>query len=546
MFKVIKVLKVLNDFKDLKKITLSYNFLQKTPFAEYKIVTKHNNYIQIQKNKKSTQMNPTLFTLAWRETIRSAYWGKSLATNIGLGLLALYLSANFLFLGFAIPEILVKQFPDVDPVSKFNSILLAYFGIDLIIRQLMQKLPTVSFKPLLVLNIRRRLIVNYLMLRSVFNFFNLLPFFLLVPVTFKLVAPAHPLFSTISWFIAIVIFIFSNHFLAIYLKWRFNEAEYGFFILLAALAGLFAINHFGIVDLSGGLGQLLDLILVNPVFAIVLFLLPVLFYFLNVRFLLSRMFVNLVSGKQKAVKVSDYSWFDKLGDTGRFIALEMRLIWRNKRPRSTAILTVIMFAYGLLIYRGTEGRELPEFIFILGGIMLVGMFSISYGQFFPAWHSNYFSMLMCQRLKMKQFLQSFYVLVTVVSVSCYFITLPYALMHTKIIYTHFAMLLYNLGVNIPVIFFIGLFSKKRLDLQSSSVMNYQGVGASQWLAGLPMFLGPIALFYLFKLAFGVVGGYVGLGVMGFIGILFHSAIINFFSIKYLKQKHQLIKNYKNS
>jgi len=491
-------------------------------------------------------MNPTLISLAWRETVRSAYWGKSLATNIGLGFLALYFSLSFLVLGFAIPEILTKEFPDADPVSKFNSILLAYFAIDLIMRQLMQKLPTVSFKPLLLQNIRRRKIANYLMIRSVFNFFNVLPFFLLLPVTFSLVAETHSGVATISWFLVIFMLIFSNHFLAIYLKWRFNEAEYGFFILLGVLVAVFAVNHFGIVDLSGAMGKLLDLILVNPALAILLILLPVVFYFLNVNFLLSRMFVNLVSGKQKDEKVSDYSWLNKLGETGRFIALELRLIWRNKRPRSVAMMTVIMFAYGLLIYRGEPGKELPEFVFILGGIILVGMFSISYGQFFPAWHSNYFSMLMCQRLKMKQFLQSFYMLVTVVSVACYFITLPYALMHTKVIYTHLAMLLYNLGVNIPLIFFIGLYSKKRLDLNQSSVMNYQGMGASQWVAGLPMLFGPIALFYLFKLAFGVMGGYIGLGILGLMGILFHSVIIDYFSKRYLKQKHKLIKNYKNS
>ena len=55
-------------------------------------------------------MNQNLFSLAWRETIRSAYWGKSIATNIGLGILALYLSANFLFLGIFIPKILAESF----------------------------------------------------------------------------------------------------------------------------------------------------------------------------------------------------------------------------------------------------------------------------------------------------------------------------------------------------------------------------------------------------------------------------------------------------
>jgi hypothetical protein len=491
-------------------------------------------------------MNQNLFSLAWREITRSAYWSKSLATTIGLGLLVVYFSANFLVLGFFIPEIIAKQFPDADPISKFNGFILAYFATDLIMRQLLQKLPTVSFKPLLVLNFRRRRIVNYLMLRSVFSVFNVLPYLLLVPVTFKMVAPTQPLISTISWFLGIVILIFSSHFLAIYLKWKFNEAEYGFFILLGIIAALFAVNYFGIIDFSGTLGKLMDLILKYPAITLSLLLIPVLLYWLNVKFLLSRIYLNLVVTKQKDEKVRDYSWLNKLGDTGRFIALEMRLIWRNKRPRSVAMMTVLMLFYGLLIYRVQPGREVPEFAFILGGIIMVGMFSIAYGQFFPAWHSNYFSMLMCQPLRMKQFLQSFYMLVTVISITCYFLTLPYALIFPKTIYTHFVMLLYNLGINIPVILFIGLFSKKRLDLSQSSMMNYQGVGASQWLAGLPIMLGPILFFYLFKFAFGSIGGYVGLGILGITGIILQPVIVEYFAKRYLKQKHQLIKNYKNS
>jgi hypothetical protein len=491
-------------------------------------------------------MNQNLFTLAWRETVRSAYWGKSLATSIGLGFLALYFSANFLFLGIFIPKILAEEFPNADPANKFNSLVLAYLGIDLIIRQLMQKLPTVSFKPLLLMNIRRKTIANYLMVRSLLSLFNLLPFFLFVPSFIKLVIPAYGVFAALAWFLAMVTLVFSSHFLAIYLKWRLNEAEYGFFILLAALAGLFAINYYGIVDLSGGMGKLLDLILANPILFIALLILPVAFYFLNIRFLLSRMFINTLGAKQKEEKIRDYSWLDRMGETGRFIALELKLIWRNKRPRSVAMMTVIMLSYGLLVYKDQHGQPPPEFIFILGGIILVGMFSVSYGQFFPAWHSNYFSMLMCQRLTMKQFLRSFYMLVTVVSVICYFLTLPYALLYPKVIYTHLAILLYNLGVNIPIMFFIGLYSKKRLDLNQSSVMNYQGVGASQWIAGLPMMLGPIGLFYLISLAFGSIGGYIGLGVIGLIGILLNPIIIDFFSKQYRKQKHQLIRNYKNS
>lgn len=491
-------------------------------------------------------MNSKLFHLAWREITRSAYWSKSIAATIGIGFLVLYFSANFLVLGFLIPEILAKQFPDADPVSKFNGFILVYFAFDLIMRQLLQKLPTVSFKPLLLQNIRRKQIVNYLMLRSVFSFFNVLPFLLLIPVTFKMVVPNQPLISIVGWFLGIVILIFSNHFLAIFLKWRFNETEYQFFILFGIIAALFAVNFYGLIDFSGALGKLMDLILVHPLLTLSLVLLPILIYWLNVRFLLNRMFLNLVATKQKDEKVRDYSWLNKLGDTGRFIALEMRLIWRNKRPRSVALMTVVFLFYGLLLLRNEPGREVPEFAYIFSGVIMVGMFSISYGQFFPAWHSNYFSMLMCQPLRMKQFLLSFYMLVTVVSVASYVATLPYMFLQTKIVFTNLSMLLYNLGVNVPIIFWIGLFSKRRLDLNQSSVMNYQGMGASQWLGGLPLILGPWLLFYGLKFLIGTNGAYIALGSVGLTGILFHSVIIDFFSKKYLKQKHQLIKNYKNS
>lgn len=491
-------------------------------------------------------MNQQLFSLAWKESVRSSYWGKSLATNIGLGFLALYFSVNFLVLGLAIPRIFASQFPNVDPVSKFNSFVLGYFFVEQIIRLLMQKLPTISFRPFLLMNIRRKTIGHYLMFRSLINFFNILPLFLLVPVTISMVNDSYSALATAGWFMAVFLMMITNHFLAVYIKWRFNEAEYGFLIMLGILAGLFCINYFGIINLTGVVGLLLDIILLHPYMAFLMVMLPLLLYLLNYRFLLSRMFINLLTARQKEENIRDFSWLDKLGETGRFIALELKLIWRNKRPRSQAMMTVIMFAYGLLIYRGQGGQEPPEFIFILGGIMMVGLFSTSYGQFFPAWHSNYFSMLMCQCLKMKEFLQSFYRLVTVVSVACYFITLPYAFMYTKIIYTHLVLLLYHLGVNIPIIFFIGLYSKKRLDLNQSSVMNYQGMGASQWLGGMPMFLIPMGLFYLVKIFSDATTGYIVLGGLGILGIVFHPVIINYFSKEYLKKKHQLINNYKNS
>jgi len=53
----------------------------------------------------------------------------------------------------------------------------------------------------------------------------------------------------------------------------------GSVIFLAGLIGLFAINHLGIIDLSGGLGKLLDLVLVYPALVLLIAVLPVLLLF---------------------------------------------------------------------------------------------------------------------------------------------------------------------------------------------------------------------------------------------------------------------------
>ena len=490
-------------------------------------------------------MKRSLNYFAWREVTRSSAFGKSLATSIMLGFLAIYFAVNFLAIGIMLPDMLQKKFPDVDPVSKFNSYLLIYFGFDLLFRQLLQNLPTISFKPFIILNIKRSRIARYLLFRSVFHFFNFLPYFLLIPVTFSLVAVNHSSVSTLAWFVALILMIFTSHFLTTYLKWWINESGYGFYIFVGLFATLYAVNYFELLDLTGLFGHFFDLILQNPVW-VTLLVVPLLgFYKLNDAYLQRNLYLNLVEKKQKDSTVRDFTWMNRFGEYGKFISLDVRMIWRNKRPRSQFMMTILFLFYGLIIYRDT-GHGIPDFIFIIGGLLMVSMFSISYGQFFPAWHSGYFSMLMTQNFKMKQFLQSFYYMNVVASFVYYLLTLPYMLIDIRIVYYHSAMLLYHIGINMNLMFLFGKNSKRALDLSGSSVFNYQGMGAAQWLIAFPLIFGPVAIYLLVKLALGANGALLFLGGFGIMGILFQPQLFNYFTKAYLQQKHRLIRDYKNS
>ena len=490
-------------------------------------------------------MKRSLNYFAWREVTRSSAFGKSMATTIMLGFLALYFIVNFLALGFMLPKLITEKFPNAYPVSVFNSYLLVYFGFDLLMRQLLQSLPTISFKPFIILNIKRSRISRYLLIRSVFHFFNFLPYFLLIPLTFTLVAPHYSTLATVAWFAGIVLMIFTNHFLTTYLKWWINESGYGFYVFVGLFLALYGINFFKTVDLTGLFGQFFDTILHQPALAFVLIIPVVTFYLLNDRYLRSNLYLNLVDKKQKDSTVRDFSWMNRFGDYGKFISLDVRMIWRNKRPRTQFMMTILFLFYGLLIYKD-QGHGIPDFMFIIGGLMMVSFFSISIGQFFPAWHSQYFAMLMTQNFKMKQFLQAFYYMNVAASFVYFLLSLPYTLIDTRVIYYHSAMLIYHIGVNMNLIFFFGKNSKRALDLSGSSMFNYQGMGATQWLMVFPLVFGPLIIYALLKLALGASGALLVLGGLGAVGILLQPHLFNYFTKAYLQQKHRLIRDYKNS
>jgi hypothetical protein len=82
------------------------------------------------------------------------------------------------------------------------------------------------------------------------------------------------------------------------------------------------------------------------------------------------------------------------------------------------------------------------------GILMTGVFMLNYGQFVPAWDSNY-CMMMSQNIPMKQYLNSKAVLIGFCA-DFRFCT-PYLYFGWKILVINLACATYNLGVNILII-----------------------------------------------------------------------------------------------
>lgn len=490
-------------------------------------------------------MKRNLVYFVWRELTRSSSLNKNMAAKGVLIFLVFYFSAVALFVGFNLSTHLAENYSGQSQISAFNSLIFIYVGFELVLRIMVQNLPTFGFQPFLIIPVKRKRIARYMLNKSLLHFFNILPLFLILPFTFNSAVNELETPGLVAWLTSLLLMIFVNHFLAIYIKWRTNESNYFFYGFLALAAGVFAIDYFEIFDITTIFGKLFDFVVQNPSSVIIFPIALIALYFLNLNYLWSRFYLDELSQKKKEGNTHDFSWLNQIGEYGKMLSLEVKMITRNKRPRTTAIMSMLFIFYGLLIYKDYNA-EMPEFIFVLGGMFMTGIFGMMYGQFFPAWHSRYYSLLMAQNVKMKQILQSAFFLMVATNIIFYLLSLGYMFISPKVLYIHFVVMLYNIGVNTFVIFALGLTSRKSIDLEQRAMFNYQGMGVSQWLITFPILFGPLAVYGVITLLFGTLTAYIVLGVLGLVGIILHPRLIEYFTKQYLKRKHKMISAYKAS
>jgi Family of unknown function (DUF5687) len=179
-----------------------------------------------------------LWSHQWKSFWRSSTSGKGVAIRIFVGLIALYFLSVAVVLSLQLNLIIEKVAPGRDAIQIFCGFILYYFAIDIIARFFLQDLLTLTIKPYLILPIRRRELIRFLNIRSLFSFFNLLPILLFFPFILTTIHAKFGGWTSLVFLIAMGAFIFANHFLILYLKRKIelnNVWLVGFFLACVAL-----------------------------------------------------------------------------------------------------------------------------------------------------------------------------------------------------------------------------------------------------------------------------------------------------------------------
>lgn len=474
----------------------------------------------------------------WKQFIRSSYFQKGIAIKILLVFLVLYFGGAALMLGIGLYFILKEVLPALDPIVLVNNFLIYWLLFDLLIRFFMQQLPVMNIKPLMAIPVKRNTVIHYLLGKTVISFFNFMPIFIFLPFSIVLLYEGYLVLNVVCWFFATLFLGLSNNFL----NFLINKSQTVFYVLISALAILIGLEYFNIFKISAPIGLAFNAVYNHPWFALIPFSLMIGLYYINFTFIKNEFYLDdAVSKKIKEVNATDLSWMNRFGSVAIFLKNDVKLIWRNARPKQVMLMSFLFLFYGLIFFTNKAYSDSPALL-AFAAMFVTGGFLMTFGQLVPSWDSEYYKMLMSQNIPYKKYLESkWYLMVFGVTLS-FILSTPYVYFGWKIYGLIVAGALFNIGLNSFITLFGGALNRVPIELnvKAKAFSNTNGFNPTQMLIALPKMGLPMLLFYLPYKFINFEAGLLVLGFSGLLGIVFKNFFLNQIEKIYQTGKYKTI------
>ena len=481
----------------------------------------------------------------WKEYFRSSIWQKNVALNIIMGIGFLYFIINFLLLGIFAKDVLREIFPDEDPVIKFNGFLLYFMGLDMLLRFLMQGVPTLSIQPYLHLPAKRSSLMHYLLCKSLVNPINYFYFLIFIPFAINGVSYYYDFHTAIVWLLSILMIVWFDNFIITYFKRQLGIKPLFTLSFAIVFLSLFFLDYFKIFSLRNVSEVIFTKIMIQKTLVLILALMVIVVYYLNLSFLKKNAYIEEIGKKfaKKSVNAKDISFIKQFGVIGELLNLEIKLMLRNKRGKTLLYMTPIFVCYGFFFYPNKMYMDLGGMLVFIG-IFISGGFMLSYGNYLFSWESGYFDLIMSNNIDYKKYFKEKFILLATATAIAYILTLFYAFFNIKLLYINTACFIYNIGFNIHVLIYFSLSNKKYIDLNKQAAFNYQGVSAKNFVVMLPALVLPIFLYFPFSFFISPLAGLIVLSSIGVLGLLLHNKIVNYIVKEFHNKKYEMAEGFR--
>jgi len=85
--------------------------------------------------------------------------------------------------------------------------------LHLFIRYMIQTIPVMNIRPLMVLPIKKETLVHFILGKTAISFFNIMHAFVFIPFSVVLLLNGYDVFGVITWHLGIMALIFASNFL---------------------------------------------------------------------------------------------------------------------------------------------------------------------------------------------------------------------------------------------------------------------------------------------------------------------------------------------
>lgn len=479
--------------------------------------------------------------LEWKAFFRSASFATNLALKIVMGFMAIYFMVIFVAAGVGVFFLLKEKF-HLEPLATVNKYLIYYLVGDLVIRYFFQKMPVTNIKPLLNLPIKRDTIVHFSLGKTSISFFNMLHAFFFIPFTVVLLMNGYG-FQVILWHFGIMALIYANNFINVLL----NNKDSVFYSLLAIVVSLGLAQYYQVFDVTKYTQPFFQgMYSTNFLFLIPILLAIATYYF---SFDYFKKNLNLDTGlakKSDEAKTENFSWLNQFGTLGTFLKNDIKLLKRNKRSRTTIIMSFLFIFYGLLFFTNSiEAYQNPA-MQVFAGIFVSGGFLFTFGQFVPSWDSAYYQLMMSQNIQYREYLSSKWWLMVIGTLISTIIASFYLYFGWQTYMLIVVGAIYNIGVNSHLVMLGGAFVKTPIDLTMANKAfgDKQAFNLKTMLISIPKLAVPMILYALGYSLFSANIGFLFVALAGVLGFAFRDKVFAIIEKIYKTEKYETIAAYK--
>lgn len=435
----------------------------------------------------------------WRSVRSKHRWASVLTIGLILVALTFILAGS----GFLFKEVLRGSLPGQDPVGFINSHLLEVFLGLFSLRFFLQQGPKMKMEPYLHLPISRKQLVRFFQIFSFFSFHNFIPYLFFIPfsVRYHILGP-YGMKGGLMWLGSITLVLMLSHYTNNMLRAILNKNTFYYLITVSIFAALLLLDQvintqliktFSSVFFNEMLRSnwLLFMLLGSLTLSVILLSSALMSYSLR---------MGPGSAFQPKPQRRIIIFAPERGQVINLILLELKMIWRNKRPKHYFLLSAVFaIAYIALMLAQSQIFSSSAISAVIG-IFASGTFALNYGQLMFSWESTYFDGFLARNIRLEELILAKLMLLQASCLIFFLISLPlFILLSPDLLLLHVTFLFYNAGVTSVLMLALAIRNQRRVDIaKSGSFFNYEGFSIMHWVWILPTIAPPAILLYVLE------------------------------------------------